>query len=224
MSSTTLMTKTRIMVVDTHPITRAGYCHLFEQQSDMELCGETHGLSEAMNLYFESPADIVMTDIRLENGSGLELTQELLAMNPRILVLVCSGYDDAVYARRALKAGARGYVNKHESPERLLKALRHIREGKIFLSNEMTERVLSRSVGGEEEFNCTPIDTLSDRELQVFEEIGNGNTTRKIAEQLHLSPKTIETYRENIKNKLSLNNATELTQHAIRWVLERELV
>lgn len=222
MSLSSISTKTRILVVDSHPITRAGFSHLFGTQPDMELCGETDGLAEAMNLYFDNPADIVMSDIRLENGSGLELTQELLAINPQIRVLICSAYDDSMYAERALKAGARGYINKQETAEHLLLALRRVREGKIFLSTEMTERVLSRSVGNENEIQCSPIDKLTDRELQVFEEIGHGVTTRKIAAKLHLSPKTIETYRENIKSKLGLKNATELTQHSIRWVLERE--
>lgn len=223
MSSSTSNRLTRVLVVDNHPITRVGFHTLFEQQPDIELAGEARGLSDAMSLFFNHPADIVMTDIPLQNGTGLELTHELLAINSEVRVLVCSGYEDFLYAERALRAGARGYINKLETPDHLLGAVRCVQAGRIFLSAEMTERVLCRTVGNDETVPGSPLDTLTDRELQVFDGIGRGNTTRQIAQQLHLSPKTIETYRENIKSKLGLRNATELSQQAIRWVVEREL-
>jgi DNA-binding NarL/FixJ family response regulator len=130
-------------------------------------------------------------------------------------------HDEALYAERALRAGARGYINKEEATERMIAALRRVIDGHVYLSTAMTDRMLSRSIGGEEP-DKSAIETLSDRELEVFEQIGHGVTTRQIAEKLHLSPKTVETYRENIKAKLNLANATELTQHAVQWVLEND--
>lgn len=209
-----------VMIVDNQPIVRTGLCNLLSIGNDFHVVGEAAGLAEAMNLYHQGPADLIVTEISLNDGSGLELTQELTALNHDVRVLVCSAHDDALYSERALRAGARGYINKRESTYSILAAMRRIIRGQIYLSEEMTERMLCRTVGRDEHLDISPIDTLSDRELQVFELIGHGNTTRKVASQLYLSPKTIETYRENIKLKLHLQNSMELTQQAVRWVLE----
>ena len=209
-----------ILIVDNHPVTRAGYTHIFQEQGNFICCGEATGLAGAMHCYHEQPSDIVLSDISLADGNGLELTHELLALNSEARVLISSNYDDTLYAERALRAGAKGYINKHEPIDRILTALGRVLQGQVYLSDQMTDRMLCKSVGQSHELFATPVDALSDRELQVFEQIGRGQTTRAIAAQLYLSPKTIETYRENIKSKLNLQNATELTQHAVRWVME----
>jgi len=220
MAMTLLHATATVLIVDNHPITRAGYKHIFESQSDLVCVGEADGLAEAMHCYHEQPADIVLSDISLADGTGLELTHELLGLNPDARVLISSNFDEILYAERSLRAGAKGYINKHEPTDRILGAVRRVLQGQVYLSDEMTDRMLCRSIGRTQEQSQTPIDTLSDRELQVFEQIGRGQTTRSIAAQMYLSPKTIETYRENIKSKLNLHNATELTQHAVRWVME----
>lgn len=209
-----------ILIVDNCPVVRAGYVHVFQEKGNLICCGEAHGLADAMRLYHEQPADIVLSDITLDDGSGLELTHELLALNAAARILISSSFDDILYAERSLRAGARGYINKHESTDRILAAIHRVLEGQFYLSQGMTDRMLFRSVGQSSELSAPLVDALSDREIQVFERIGRGQTTRSIAAQLYLSPKTIETYKENIKRKLHLQNATELTQHAVRWVME----
>ena len=218
--STSLASTASVMVVDDQPVFREGLPHLLPENSGFQITSEADGLAEAMQRFHEQPTDLVMTEISLNDGNGLELTQELVALDPDIRILICSSYDDALYSERALRAGAKGYVNKRERTERILQALNRVSEGLIFLNEEMTERMLCRTVGQGEQFSQSPIESLSDRELQVFELIGRGKTTREIASQLYLSPKTIESYRENIKVKLNIQNATELTQHAVRWVVE----
>jgi len=217
---TSIATATTILIVDDHPIVRSGYHSLIEDQEDIEISGEAVGLSDAMNSFHERPADLVVSDISLKDGSGLELTRELFAMDPDVNILISSDYDDALYAERALRAGAKGYVNKHESTDCILEAIRRVKDGQLYLCDIMAERMLCRSVGQTHEISPTPVDSLSDRELEVFEQIGRGQTTRAIAEKFYLSPKTIESYRENIKSKLDLQNATEMTQRAVRWVME----
>lgn len=209
-----------VLVVDVHPLIRAGFSQLFAGQPDLELAGEADGLSTAMREFRRRPADVVTADVSLKNGSGLELARELKAQNSEVRVLICSTHDESLYAERALRAGARGYINKQEPAELLLTAIRRILDGHVYLSERMTERLLCRTLGNGDPIDDSPLETLSDRELEVFEQIGRGVTTRQIASHLHLSPKTIETYRENIKSKLNLQNATELTQHAVQWVLE----
>jgi len=211
-----------VLVVDDHPLVRAGFNQLFEDEPDLEICGEADGQAQALREFRKRPADVVTADISLENGSGLELARELTAVNPETRVLICATHDETLFAERALRAGARGYINKLEPAERILSAIRRVLDGGVYLSEQMTERVLSRSIGNGDPLDQSPIETLSDRELQVFEQIGRGVTTRQIAEHLHLSPKTVETYRENIKLKLNLSNATELTKHAVQWVLESQ--
>lgn len=210
-----------VLVVDDHPLIRLGLRTLINSEADLCVCGEAAGLSQAMAEYRDTHPRLVIADVMLENGSGIDLTKELTAHDPGALVLIYSMHDESLYAERALRAGAKGYVAKDAPIEYVLTAIRRILQGRVYLSEAMTDRMLSRSVGlngnGAHE---SPIESLSDRELEVFEELGHGVTTRQIAGKLHLSPKTIETYRENIKLKLNLRNATELTQHAVQWVLE----
>jgi len=211
---------TRILIIDDHPIVRQGLKMMIEDEPDLTVCGEANGMSQAMQLYFETEPDVVIADISLENGSGIELVKELMAQDEDLKILVCSMHEETLFAERALHAGAKGYINKEQATEKLIVAIRRVAEGRVYLSDQMTDRMLCRQVGTGDEPPKSTIETLSDRELEVFEQIGHGVTTRQIAEKLHLSPKTVETYRENIKHKLNLANATELTQHAVQWVLE----
>lgn len=212
----------RILVVDDHPIVRQGLAALISSEDDLEVCGEAEGLSQAMQQFWEKKPDLLVVDISLENGSGLELIKELLAQDPEIKVLVSSMHDEALYAERALRAGARGYINKDQATDAIVSAIRRILEGRVYLSESMTERMVCRSISPGDDQSATPIETLSDRELEVFERIGHGETTRQIAEKLHLSPKTVETYRENIKRKLNCSNANELTRQAVMWALSED--
>jgi DNA-binding NarL/FixJ family response regulator len=209
----------RVLIVDDHPIVRAGLATVINAEPDLEVCGQAGGMAQAMRLYQQERPDLVVADISLEDGNGLELVRELVAQDGSIKVLVQSMHDESLYAERALRAGARGYINKEEALTQIVSAIRLILRGRVYLSSRMTDRLLHRSVRGFEP-DRSPIESLSDRELEVFEQIGRGVTTRRIAQNLYLSPKTIETYRENIKTKLNLKNATELTQHAVQWVLE----
>lgn len=212
-----------VLIVDDHPMVRYGLKTLINAEPDLRVCGEASGLSQAMALFHQTRPHLVTADVSLENGSGLDLTKEILAHDPDACVLVYSMHEETLYAERALRAGAKGYLGKDASAERVLTAIRRILDGRVYLSESMTDRMLSRTVGlTEDTVDHSPIESLSDRELEVFEHLGHGVTTRKIAEKLHLSPKTIETYRENIKLKLNLRNATELTQHAVQWVLQGE--
>lgn len=211
---------TRILIVDDHPIVRQGLRMTIEAEPDMTVCGEAAGMSQAVQIYHETHPDMVIADISLENGSGIELVKELTAHDPELKILVCSMHAESLFAERSLCAGAKGYINKEQATDKLIVAIRRVASGRIYLSDQMTERMLYRQVGANEDPPRSAMETLSDRELEVFELIGHGVTTRQIAEKLHLSPKTVETYRENIKHKLNLSNATELTQHAVQWVLE----
>lgn len=211
---------TRILIVDDHPVVRQGLRMTIEAESDLVVCGEAAGMSQAMRQYHELRPELVIVDVSLENGSGIELVKELMSHDDSLKILVCSMHQESLYAERALHAGAKGYINKEEATQKLVSALRRVASGRVYLSTEMTDRLLCRQVGAGEDQMQSPIETLSDRELEVFEHIGHGVTTRQIAEKLHLSPKTVETYRENIKLKLNLANATELTQHAVQWVLQ----
>jgi DNA-binding NarL/FixJ family response regulator len=218
------MTKTgvtRIMVVDDHQLVRRGLGVLIAGQPDLEVVAEADGPRSAMKLFHEKKPDLVIVDLSLNDGSGLELIKDIMSQQGETKLLVCSMHDELLYAERALRAGAHGYVSKHAGTDELLAAIRRVLDGRVYLSEKMTDRMLSRTVGTTDEMQRSPIESLSDRELEVFEEIGRGVGTREIAEKLVLSPKTVETYRENIKAKLNLKNATELTCYAVQWVLER---
>ncbi len=212
--------KTQILIVDDHPIVRAGFALLISQQADMEVCGEAESILEAVKLTREKNPNVVVVDISLKDSNGLDLIRRVQAMDESILILVCSMHDESLYAERAIRAGARGYVNKQVASRKMIEAIRTVVGGKIYLSEEMSQRLLQTATGISQ-INTSPMETLSDRELTVFELIGQGQSTKKIAEQLHLSIKTIETYREKIKEKLHLEDATELTRHAVQWVLEK---
>jgi DNA-binding NarL/FixJ family response regulator len=210
-----------IFVVDDHPVVRDGYARLITNQPDMELAGETGDAALALQMIEKSKPDLVLLDLSLKSGNGLEICKLINTKFPETKVLVVSMHDETLYAERVLRAGADGYVNKAEATRKLIEAIREVLGGKYYLSPRMRERMLTRAIGVDGFEDHSPIDRLSDRELEVFEQIGSGMTTREIAANLKLSPKTIESYRENLKAKLNLTNSTELTRHAVHWVLER---
>lgn len=214
--------QTRIMIVDDHPIVREGYSRLIEREQGLQVCAEADSKVDAIKQVMNDPPDLIIVDLSLKDGSGLELIKDIKSQFKQIKMLTVSMHDETLFAERCIRAGALGFVNKQQAPEQLIEAIYRVLQGKVFLSSEITERMICRSIGSDNYSDESPIESLSDRELEVFEQIGQGETTRKIAEKLNLSPKTVETYRENIKHKLDLENATELTRNAIQWVLEKQ--
>jgi DNA-binding NarL/FixJ family response regulator len=209
----------RIMIVDDHALVRHGLGQLISGEPDLEVCAQAATMDEAMELLSTNP-DLIVVDISLKEGSGIELIKQIKVKHPDVHMLVSSMHDESLFAERALHAGAKGYINKQESTDKVLDAIRHVLDGHIYLSPKMTDRLLHGVVEGQKIPETSSIEKLSDRELQVFELIGQGMSTRQIANQLHLSVKTIETHREHIKSKLNLKNGAELSRHAVRWVLE----
>ncbi|MEZ6063097.1 MAG: response regulator transcription factor [Planctomycetaceae bacterium] len=209
----------RVLIVDDHPIVRNGLRVLFDNEPDFCVCAEADGLNQALQQFRETRPDVVVSDISFEGGNGIELVRELISIDPDVRVLICSMHDESLFAERALRAGAKGYIRKGEAAGQLTAAVRRIVGGQVYLSAAMTERMLHLQIG-DQKAEKSSVEALSDRELQVFEQIGHGISTRHIARNLHLSPKTVETHREKIKTKLNLSNSTELTQHAVLWVLQ----
>lgn len=208
----------RVFLVDDHPIVRRGLVELIEQEPDLSVCGEASDAPAAVEAIAELQPDIAVVDISLQHTSGIELIKDLKISHHDLPILVLSMHDETLYAERVLRAGARGYVMKEEATERLMTAIRQVLKGQIYLSGRMSARLVSSFVAGPPGTGSSPMERLSDRELQVFELIGQGLSTRQIAEALHLSVKTIESHREHIKGKLNLTRSTELLQHAMQWV------
>ncbi len=206
----------RVFVVEDHPVFRLGLRELIEQEPDLTVCGEAGDVAGALAAIPGSEADLVIVDLSLGGQSGIDLIKELKARLRTLPVLVVSMYDEALYAERALVAGARGYVMKQEASDSIVRAVRRVLEGRIYLSERVATEIVGRLVGGGAA-GQPGTDRLTDRELEVFRLIGQGLTTGEIAERLHLSAKTIGTYRERIKEKLGLKSAAELTVHAVRW-------
>ena len=212
---------TRILIVDDHPLVRRGLRDLLRGEPDMEVCGEADGAPEAMALVSRLHPNLVLIDISLKRGHGLELVRQIKAHDQAIKMLVVSMHDEPVFAERALGAGAQGYVCKQEVTEKIVEAVRTVLAGKVFLSPSMADQVLQRVYQRGSFPNDKPLAALSSRELAVLELIGRGLSTRLISQNLQLSIKTIETYREHIKKKLRLKSASELTHYATHWVLEK---
>lgn len=210
----------RIVIVDDHPLVRHGLAQLINREADLEVVGEAEGAPEALDVIRTHKPTLVIVDISLKEGDGLELIQSLRAFPFEPRILVTSMHDESLYAERALHAGAMGYLNKGEATEEVVAAIRQILKGKVYLSERMSERMLMQVTGRGQAPESNPVARLSNRELQVFQLIGEGETTRNIAERLHLSIKTIETHRASIKRKLNLETASELTRHAVQYVLE----
>ena len=210
--------KAKVLVVDDHPIVRQGLVQMIGHESDMEVCGEAGSAPDALRAIAACPPDIAVVDLSLKGASGLELLKDIKVRHPKLPVLVLSVYDESIYAERALRAGAKGYMMKEEAADKVLAAIRTVHSGGIYLSPAMASRLLHLFVDGKSAAVASPADRLSDRELEVFQLIGKGFGNADIARQLHISPKTVETYRAHIKDKLDLTSATELLRHAIQWV------
>ena len=210
-------------MVDDHALIRRGLRHLFEREPHLTVCGEAENIAESMAKIKESHPDLLIVDISLPDGSGLDLIKRVLAVFPEMPILVSSMHDERLLAERVLLAGAKGYINKQEAGEFLVAAVTKVLSGKVYLSQVMTERLLEQNYAtnstNASEVARSPIETLTNRELEVFEQIGKGLSTVKIAENLNLSVKTIETHRAHIKEKLGLNNSSELLLRAVQWAL-----
>ena len=210
--------KTKVLLVDDHPILRAGLGKLINHEADMMVCGEAEDGPTAFDLVGTLIPDVAVIDISLKGSNGIELIKNLKARYPELPTLVLSMHEETLYAERALRAGSLGYIMKEEAIEQLLVAIRRAIAGEIFLSEKMKSKMLQQMASGRGKVISSPIEQLTDRELEVFRLIGEGCSTRQIAGQLHLSVRTVEAYREYIKTKLGLKNATELVQHAFHWV------
>ncbi len=210
-------TKKNVLVVDDHPLLRQGLALLINQQQDMQVCGEAEEAHAAMQAITQRRPDIMILDISLNGPDGLELLKSIRASDPDLPVLILSMHDEAIYAERALRARANGYIMKQEATEKVLVAVRRILNGELYLSDRMSNKMLQHYIGGAPSMIQSRISSLSDRELEVFRLIGEGRATREIAEELHLSIKTVETYQAHIKEKLALRSGRELIQHAIQW-------
>ncbi len=210
----------RVLLVDDHPLVRRGLADLLDREPDLQICGEAGDVAGALQEVERAQPDLIIIDLTLKGGHGVDLIEKVKAKDAGIKMLVSSMHDEMLFAERTLRAGAMGYITKHESPETLLAAIRQVLRGEVYLSARMASRLLHQ-VTGRAMARENPLESLSNRELAVFEMIGQGLTTQQIARHLELSPKTVETHREKIKQKLNLKNSVELSRRAVQWALER---
>jgi DNA-binding NarL/FixJ family response regulator len=217
-------TKKRILVVDDHPIVRQGLALLINREPDMVVCGEAEEASGAMHVLSSARPDVLIVDISLNGPDGLDLLKTIRSTHPTLPVLILSMHDESIYAERALRAGANGYIMKQEATEKVLVAIRRILSGEIYVSDRIANKMLKHYITGSGTLRSSSIADLTDRELEVFRLIGEGHGTRQIAEELHLSVKTVESYQAHIKEKLSLRSGRELMQHAIQWNMNEKAI
>jgi DNA-binding NarL/FixJ family response regulator len=210
------LNKKRIFLVDDHPLVREWLTNLIHQQSDLTVCGESESGPTALSAVAPAKPDLVIADINLKNSSGIELIKNLKAMHPDIPVLMLSMHDESLYAERVFRAGARGYVNKRETAQKMVEAIRRVLDGKLYVSEKAAEVLAAKTIRGQS-VSRSSIELLSDRELEVFDKLGQGIGTRQIAGDFRVSVKTVQEYCARIKEKLNLNNATELLREAVRW-------
>jgi DNA-binding NarL/FixJ family response regulator len=209
------------LIIDDHPAVREALAFRIGRQPDLEVCGEGADMGEALSLVAETRPDVAVIDISLKTGNGIDLIKRIRDRNVPVRILVWSAYSESLYAERALRAGALGYINKDQATTRIVEAIRRVLAGKVWLSEVMAEKMLQRTVGASrDEITRSPLDALADRELDVFLLIGQGVKTADIAARLHLSVKTVETYRDRIRQKLHLSNGTQLVHFATQWGLK----
>jgi DNA-binding NarL/FixJ family response regulator len=209
--------KKRILVVDDHPIVRQGLALLINREADLLVCGEAEDAMGAMHVLASAKPDVLIVDLSLSGPDGLDLLKNIRITHPALPVLILSMHDELIYAERSLRAGANGYIMKQVATEKVLVAVRRILAGEIYVSDRIANRMLKHYITGSGTTRSSSIADLSDRELEVFRLIGEGHGTRQIAEELHISVKTVESYQAHIKDKLSLRSSRELMQHAIQW-------
>ena len=209
--------KRRIFIVDDHPMMRQGLTQLIGAEPDLAICGEAENAERALDSIRALKPDLVLADISLPGKNGLELIKDFHVLQPGLPVLVISMHDESLYAERVLRAGGRGYIMKQEGGKKLMQAIRQVLDGKIYVSEKMSADILEIFSGRRAGAESSPLEKLTDREFEVFQLLGQGKGTRDIAEKLHLSVKTVEVHRANIKAKLKLKSAPELIHHAVRW-------
>ncbi len=214
-----LLAPSRIVIVDDHPLMRDGLALRISSQPDLEVCGEAATEDEGFELVKQQSPDVAIIDIALKFGNGIELVKRIKSLNPLVKMLVVSAFQESLYAERAMRAGAHGYLNKQETNEKVIDAIRTVIKGERYMSADMTQRMVSQALGKRSETQ-DPVELLTDRELEIFRLIGAGITTGAIAEQLFLSTHTIDTHRENIKRKLNAKTGAELSRLAIQAMLE----
>ncbi|MGZ4961278.1 MAG: response regulator transcription factor [Limisphaerales bacterium] len=210
--------KKRIFIVDDHPMMRQGLAQLIQNEKDLEIVGEAENAAQAFEAVQKLKPDLLLADITLPDKSGLELIKDIQALGgqpPSILVI--SMHDEALYVERVLRAGGRGYIMKQEGGKKLMAAIRQVLSGQIYVSEKMSSKILEIFSGRRPETSSSPVEKLTDREFEVFQLIGKGLTTLQMANELHVSTKTIEVHRANIKTKLSMKTAPELLRYAVRW-------
>jgi DNA-binding NarL/FixJ family response regulator len=215
--------KSKVFVVDDHPIVRQGLAQMINREPDLTVCGEAEEAASALQGITTQKPDVLIVDISLNGPDGLDLLKNIRLRYPSLPVLILSMHDESIYAERALRAGANGYIMKHEAAEKVLVAVRQVLNREIYVSERVASRILHHYISGSSASEQSPLADLSDRELEVFRLIGEGHSTRTIADELHLSVKTVESYQAHIKDKLSLKNGRELVQHAIQWVMNERV-
>jgi DNA-binding NarL/FixJ family response regulator len=215
--STNAERKNRVFLVDDHPLVREGLTNLINEQNDLIVCGEAEDSAGAMSGIAKSRPDVVLVDISLKNESGLELVKNLESQFPLVALIVLSMHDEALYAERALRAGARGYVMKRESTKSVLASIRRVMEGGVYVSERVVNSMARRFSSSPKSVGSSPVERLSDRELEIFRLLGQGRTTAQIAEDLHLSLKTVQAYCARAKEKFGVSSLGELLRAAIRW-------
>jgi DNA-binding NarL/FixJ family response regulator len=207
-----------VAIVEDHPLVREGLAARISAQPDMEVCGEAADIESALELVISKQPTLVIVDIALRDGHGIDLIKMIVAAGVKTRMLVVSAYDESFFAERALRAGALGYINKQELQGRVVEALRTVLRGERYLSSAMAQRLIAQAIGSK--VVQGGIETLTDRELQIFQLIGRGKSTREIASELNVSVNTIDSHREHIRAKLDLNTGTELIQRAVQWHIE----
>jgi len=214
--------KTQVFIVDDHPVVRDGLTTIINHEQDLNVCGEAEDAYQALKTVTESKPDVVIVDISLKNSDGIELTKSIKSGYPKLPVIVLSVRDESVYAERALRAGARAYLMKDAASENIIKAIRTVLNGEIYVSNEISKKFLHKIAGDKAGTTKTPIENLSNREFEIFRLVAQGYKASQIAKKLRLSVKTVETYRGRLKEKLNLDSATELLQYAIKWAKSQD--
>ena len=210
--------KTQVMIVDDHPIMRHGLAQLIDAQPELEVCSWAGTAAEALASIPDKKPELALLDISLPDRNGLELLKDLRVLYPEVNVLMVSMHDESLYAERALRAGAKGYIMKEEAADKLIEAIRTVLDGKIYVSVEMSARIIEMFSGSNGGSSAAPLSRLTDRELEVFEEIGRGKATREVAEMLGISVRTVDAHRAHLKKKLGMKDGSELVRYAVRWV------
>jgi len=205
------------MIVDDHPVVREGFSRFIETTPGMKVCCESGSAAEAFARYCKRRPDVVLVDLALQEGSGLELIKDIIAHDPQAKMIVVSGHDENLYAERCVRAGAMGYLSKHEAADGIIEAIQCVRRGDVYLSQRLSNKLIRKAAGKPVDAGADPKTLLSDREIEVFELLGQGKTINQIAEHLHLSPKTVETYRAHLKDKLKVQTSPQLARLAFQW-------